>query len=87
MELCPAVVPCATTDGESGSSLKLELRVTTKKLIFKRFSAKINPVFELSAFDLYRLPSLAWIGDKKFSSFPRGDPREIEKFDPRKGAH
>ena len=23
-------VPCATTDGESGSSLKLELRVTTK---------------------------------------------------------
>ena len=29
-ELCPAVVPCATTDGESGSSLKLELRVTTK---------------------------------------------------------
>ena len=30
LELCPAVVPCATTDGESGSSLKLELRVTTK---------------------------------------------------------
>ena len=28
--LCPAVVPCATTDGESGSSLRLELRVTTK---------------------------------------------------------
>ena len=24
LELCPAVVPCATTDGESGSSLKLE---------------------------------------------------------------
>ena len=46
-----------------------------------RFSAKINPVFELSAFDLYRVPSLARIGDKKFSSFPRGDPREIEKFD------
>ena len=30
LELCPAVVPCATMDGESGSSLKLELRVTTK---------------------------------------------------------
>ena len=30
LELCPAVVPCATTDGESGSRLKLELRVTTK---------------------------------------------------------
>ena len=29
--ICPAVVPCATTDGESGSSLKLELCVTLYK--------------------------------------------------------
>ena len=37
LELCPAVVPCATTDGESGSSLKLELRVTTKTDFLKGF--------------------------------------------------
>ena len=30
-------VPCATTDGESGSSLKLELRATTKTDFLKGF--------------------------------------------------
>ena len=37
MELCPAVVPCAMMDGESGSSLKLELRATTKTDFLKGF--------------------------------------------------
>ena len=40
LEKCPAVVPCATADEESGSSLKLELRVTTKTNFLKRFSVK-----------------------------------------------
>ena len=31
LEMCPAAVPCATADEESGSSLKLELRVTQYK--------------------------------------------------------
>ena len=40
LELCPAVVPCATTDGESGSRLKLEPRVTTKSDFQKGFLLK-----------------------------------------------
>ena len=37
LELCPAVVPCATMDGESGSSLKLKLRVTSEIDFHKGF--------------------------------------------------
>ena len=43
LELCPAVVPCATTDGESGSSLKTWTPGYYKIWFSKRFSVKINP--------------------------------------------
>ena len=43
LELCPAVVPCATTDGESGSSLKIGNSVLLLKLIFIKVFFKINP--------------------------------------------
>ena len=39
-ELCPAVVPCATTDGESGSSFNNLNSMLLQKLISKRFSVK-----------------------------------------------
>ena len=48
-----------------------------------RFPAKLNHAYLPVVLALYRTPSLIRIGDKRFSSFPRGDPREIEKFDPR----
>ena len=47
LETCPAVVPCATADEESGSSLKLGSRVDqpfvslgTRKLVLEMFSFK-----------------------------------------------
>ena len=49
LELGPAVVPCATTDGESGSSLKLELRVTTKSDFQKGFLLN-EPLHKISLF-------------------------------------
>ena len=49
MELCPADVPCATTDGESGSSLKLELRATTKTDFLKGFLLN-EPLHKISLF-------------------------------------
>jgi hypothetical protein len=52
---CPAVVPCATADGESGSSLKLGscvdqhyVLLSTRKLVLKMFlkrSFAYNRVF------------------------------------------
>ena len=49
LETCPAVVPCATTDGESGSSLKLEPRVTTKTDFLKSFLLN-KPLDKISFF-------------------------------------
>ena len=36
LELCPAVVPCATTDGESGSSLKFETPCYSRNYFFQK---------------------------------------------------
>ena len=44
------------------------------------FSEKINPTTLLRIVALYRMATFAEIRDKKFSSFPRGDPRETEKL-------
>ena len=51
LEKCPAAVPCATADGESGSSLKLGSRgdqplvlLGTRKLVFgKNDFFQMNP--------------------------------------------
>ena len=50
MELRPADVPCATTDGESGSSLKLELRVTTKTVFKKKGFLLNEPLHKITFF-------------------------------------
>ena len=47
LELCPAVVPCATTDGESGGSLKLELRVSQYKNWFLKCFLLNKPLHKI----------------------------------------
>ena len=49
MELCPAVVPCATTDGESGSSLKFETPCYSSTDFRKGFP-KNKPLHKLTFF-------------------------------------
>ena len=55
MEICPAVVPCATADEESGSSLKLRSRVGqplvllgTRKLVLENAFFQMNPCIKIS---------------------------------------
>ena len=50
MEMCPVVVPCATADEESGSSLKLGSCVDqplvllgTRKLVLENAFLQMNP--------------------------------------------
>ena len=50
LEMCPAVVPCATTDEESGSSLKLGscedqpfVALSTRKLVLENVFFQMNP--------------------------------------------
>jgi hypothetical protein len=50
------------------------------------FPEKINPIIVLRIVALYRMATFTEIGGKKFSSFPRGDPRKTQKLTPRYGA-
>ena len=55
LEKCPAVVPCATADEESGSSLKLGSCVDqplvllgTRKLVLENAFFEMNPCIKIS---------------------------------------